>query len=248
MSPTPDSTLADPAQIIADLQRKLDERTAERDEYKAGRDEALDREAATTEVLQVINRSPGDLAPVFDAMLEKATRLCEAPFGIFRTWDGKRFHFGAVHGEPRFRDWVRQRHPLRQGGDGSPLGRIVAGERVVSLADALGDEGYRASSSFREMAETSGLRSAIWVALHKDDALLGSITVYRQEVRPFTDKQIALLQNFAAQAVIAMENARLLTETREALEQQTATAEVSQVINSSPGDLSPVFETMLSWA
>src|SRR6516164_3670997 len=255
MSPTPDSTLADPAQIIADLQRKLEERTAERDdckaerdEYKAERDEALDREAATAEVLQVINGSPGDLAPVFDAMLEKATQLCEAPYGILRTWDGECFHFGAVHGEPRFHDWVRQRGPIRPDVDASPLGRILTGERIVSCADVPGDEGYRMSAGFRGMAEASGIRSAIWVASRKDDALLGYINVYRQEIRPFSDKQIALVQNFAAQAVIAMENARLLTETREALDQQTATAEVFQVINSSPGDLAPVFDAMLEKA
>jgi GAF domain-containing protein len=256
MSATPDEMLVDP-QLIADLRRQLAERTSERDEAHrslaertAERDEALARETATADVLQVINSSPGDLAPVFDAMLEKAMRLCEATYGHIYTYDGKRYHPVAMQGGAEFIEWRRQRGAIEIDADssGGPLARIVAGEQVVAVDDAPGTEAYRVAPGFRTLVDASGIRSGITVALRKHDALLGAITVYRQEIRPFTEKQIALLQNFAAQAVIAIENARLITETREALEQQTATAEVLGVINSSPGDLGPVFDTMLDKA
>ena len=251
MSATPDSRFTSSEQRIADLERQLAERTAERDEAERQlaektieRDEALAQQTATAEVLQVINASPGDLAPVFGAILEKAAHLCEAPFGLLRPWDGERFHFGAVYGDAKFGDWLRQLGP-RPASAATPLGRIKAGERILQIADAQNDAGFSTLAGLREFIEVSGIRSTVIVALHRDDVLFGTITLYRQEVRPFTDKQIGLLQNFAAQAVIAMENARLITETREALEQQTATAEVLGVINSSPGDLAPVFDAML---
>jgi GAF domain-containing protein len=210
--------------------------------------EALERQTATAEVLQVINSSPGELAPVFNTILEKATRLCEAPFGVLRTWDGERFHLIAAQGDPKFTEWAWNYGPWAPADDSSPAGRIVRGEEIVRFADAAGDEALRISPRFSALVEASGMRSGVTVALRKDDTLRGTVTVFRREVRPFTDKQIALLQNFAAQAVIAMENARLLTETREALEQQTATAEVLGVINSSPGELKPVFDAILDKA
>jgi GAF domain-containing protein/ActR/RegA family two-component response regulator/HPt (histidine-containing phosphotransfer) domain-containing protein len=209
--------------------------------------EALEQQTATAEVLQVINSSPGDLVPVFEAMLDRAIRLCEAAHGHLLTYDGECFHPAAASGEPRYIEWARQVSAVRPA-PRAPLGRISRGERIVHIADLREEEVYHTDAGFREQVDIRDARSQVTVGLLTDNVLLGAMIVYRQEMRPFSDKQIALLENFAAQAVIAMENARLITETREALEHQTATTEVLQTINSSPGDLAPVFDAMLEKA
>src|SRR6516162_10561990 len=253
MSATPDSTFTSPEQLIADLQRQLAERQVELDkaqrklnETTTERDEALAREVATAEVLQVINSSPGDLQPVFEAILESANGLCEADVSTLWIYRDELFFPGAVS----------LRHDpaavsTQTGWRPSPnvsLGRLLGGEDIVHVLDVTVDPGYQADAEARARTSGAGARTILSIPLRKDGYLLGAITTGRWQVRAYSDRQIALLRNFAAQAVIAMENVRLLTETRESLEQQTATAELLQVINSSPGDLAPVFDAILQKA
>jgi len=209
--------------------------------------EALEQQTATAEVLQVINANPGNLAPVFDAMLQRATHLCQSSFGTFTIYDGRAFLNVAFRGvPPTLAELLRAPiQPL----PGMTFGRVVEGEHVIQVADLKDDEVYRSGNwARRALVDLGGARTQLLIALRKDNTLLGAINIFRQEVRLFSDKQVALLKNFAAQAVIAMENARLITEQREALEQQTATAEVLQVINTNPGNLEPVFEALLEKA
>src|SRR5215471_862654 len=210
MSPAPD-TLADPQQVIADLQRELSDAQERLAERTAERDEALEQQTATAEVLRVINSSPGDLVPVFDAILDKGTRLCDAAFGTLRTYDGESFNLAASRGaSPALLEF--QRKPLSSG---LGIRRFLQGESVRNVPDIIEGEAYRAGSpAQRALVELGGARSFLSVALRTEGALLGYMSFYRREVRPFTDKQVVLLQNFAAQAVIAMENARLLGELR----------------------------------
>jgi len=213
------------------------------------RDEALLRETANSEILRLISQSPGDLELVFRTILEDATRICNAKFGTLFRFDGKRFHPAAQFNMPTaFLEEQTRRGPFEPR-SASPIGRVMRTRKVFHSADIAAEPVPGLA------AELGGARSLVAVPMLKDDQLLGVIIIYRHEVRPFTDKQIELVQNFASQAVIAIENARLLNELRqrttdlgEALEQQTATSEVLRTISTSAGALTPVFEAMLDKA
>jgi hypothetical protein len=185
---------------------------------------------------------------VFDAMLEKAMRLCGAAFGQLGVYDGESFRTAAQRGVPAAYVEYRKQNPPNYG-PGTMPARILAGERVVHVIDLMQEDAYRTGEpNRRALVDLGEARTSLAVALAKGEVILGYLNIYRQKVNPFSDEQVTLLENFAAQAMIAMENARLLTETREALKQQTATAAVLQVINSSPGDLAPVFDAILEKA
>ena len=211
------------ARLLNELRQRTDDLTGR----TADLTEALEQQTATSEVLQVISRSPGDLEPVFASMLEKAVRICDAAFGNIYRWDGDALHLVATRNTPPAFAEARRYSLFKRPGPKTVTGRMLASQAVVHVADATAEPGYGDKSDPGAVAavELGNVRTILAVPMWKEDELIGSFTVYRQEVRPFTDKQIALVTNFAAQAVIAIENARLLTELRERTEQVEAQSE-----------------------
>ena len=215
--------------------------------------EALEQQTATVEVLRIISSSPGDLDLVFQTILNNAARLCEASFGMLALQENDLWRTVAVtelSAETKWAQWLLAEP--RTFGQETALGRLVRSKQLVHIPDLGNDVADARTSPTRAAFLETGARSLLAAPLFKEGEVIGAVAFYRREYRPFTERQIELVKSFAAQAVIAIENARLLNELRqrttdltESLEQQTATSEVLRVISSSPGDLQPVFSTML---
>jgi GAF domain-containing protein len=244
----------EPNSLTAELKTQLEVRTRELAETRKALAEALEQQTATSEVLRVISRSPAELEPVFQAMLANAVRICEAKFGTLYLREADAYRPVALHNAPPAYAAARTRDRLVRPPPDVPLGRVAITKQVAHIADIRATNSYIEGNPFVvAAADLAGYRAVLAVPMINDDELVGAIVIHRAEVRPFTDKQIELVQNFAHQAVVAIENARLVNELRqrtddltESLEQQTATSEVLRAISTSPGNLQPVFETILA--